>query len=344
MGYLRFIFSFLVLISHLAGVAYAKPLGYYSVQGFFVLSGFVITSALNEVYEFDGLRFWTNRLLRVLPMYYAACIATCLLIVFDGSAAGHFLVHWQGPFRLDDVSLNALVLPQSLGLPGVWLLPQFWSVAVELIMYAFLSAVVARGPASAAAGLAVGICFHVMTSIEGLSWHARYFAAPSALLPFSLGALIYFLRRQADFSWSWSTGALASLAWFANLAAAATFTDVSEAFGANYYLGIILVAVAVASFANTSWQPAVGTIDRFLGELAYPLFLVQWLAGFVVVSTLALEQTRGWDVALLSAAVAMPMAAVLAILNKALIDPIRNRVRSGEYLSNSASLKTRSVG
>jgi hypothetical protein len=34
-------------------------------------------------------------------------------------------------------------------------------------------------------------------------------------------------------------------------------------------------------------------VDKVLGEWAYPVFLVQWLVGFVVVATFLHEVSRG---------------------------------------------------
>ena len=55
---------------------YVAHFGFYAVRGFFVISGLMMTAALNEVYGFDGVRFWTNRALRLLPPYYLVCALT----------------------------------------------------------------------------------------------------------------------------------------------------------------------------------------------------------------------------------------------------------------------------
>jgi len=75
-GSLRFLLAYLVILSHLVGMEYVAHFGFYAVRGFFVISGLMMTAALNEVYKFDGVRFWINRALRLLPPYYLVCALT----------------------------------------------------------------------------------------------------------------------------------------------------------------------------------------------------------------------------------------------------------------------------
>ena len=94
-GALRFLLSYLVVLSHLAGSTYLAHFGFYAVRGFFVISGFIMTAALNEVYRFDGVRFWTNRMLRLLPPYYVVCALTLLAVTLLPVQAGEYLKQWH---------------------------------------------------------------------------------------------------------------------------------------------------------------------------------------------------------------------------------------------------------
>src|SRR5262249_32683113 len=94
-GLLRFLLSYLVILSHLTGSLYAEHFGYYAVHEFFVISGFLMTAALNEVYRFDGVRFWTNRLLRLLPLYYFVCVLTLAVIVILPTASEQYHIAWR---------------------------------------------------------------------------------------------------------------------------------------------------------------------------------------------------------------------------------------------------------
>ena len=89
-GLLRFLLAYLVVVSHLVGSEYVAHFGFYAVIGFFIIAGYIITSALNEVYHFDGVRFWTNRALRLLPPYYLVCVITLAVVAAVPDQAGQY--------------------------------------------------------------------------------------------------------------------------------------------------------------------------------------------------------------------------------------------------------------
>ena len=64
-------------------------LAWQAVFSFYVLSGFLMTLVLNEIYGFGPrsfARFFTNRILRLYPAYYAVVLVTVLYIVFVSPA------------------------------------------------------------------------------------------------------------------------------------------------------------------------------------------------------------------------------------------------------------------
>ena len=74
LGSLRLFLAFFVVFSHLVGTHYLQHFGFYAVRGFYVLSGFLMTASLNDLYAFDARRYFTNRLLRLMPLYsWFAC-------------------------------------------------------------------------------------------------------------------------------------------------------------------------------------------------------------------------------------------------------------------------------
>src|SRR5579863_8304383 len=127
-GTLRFLLAYLVILSHLVGTAYVAHFGFYAVRGFFVISGYLMTAALNEVYAFDGARFWLNRALRLLPPYFLVCLITLATVQVLPEQTAQFLKFWDNP-RLADLVLNAAVMPLQFTGPTFRLVPPFWSVA-----------------------------------------------------------------------------------------------------------------------------------------------------------------------------------------------------------------------
>ncbi len=326
-GALRFFLAYLVVLSHLVGSGYLSHFGFYAVRGFFVLSGFIMTSALNEVYHFNGERFWTNRLLRLLPTYYVVCAATFAVISLAPDQAAAYLTFWHLDEHQRDVLMNLLVLPLQFRDPTFRFTPAYWSIAVEIEMYLLLWLVVARREAYAAAALGIGIVYHLACLDAGFGLGARYFSAPSAVLSFATGALIYFLRARGAFDVGWRCGLVALGAWIANMVAAGWILPDSYVYGASYYIGTLAFAFVVSGLAERVDHPRVARLDRAFGELAYPQFLVQWLGGFVVALAFFPGTWRGWALTLTATPVLLGAAIALAKLNRLMVEPLRDRVR-----------------
>jgi peptidoglycan/LPS O-acetylase OafA/YrhL len=328
-GALRFLLAYLVVLSHLVGSDYLAHFGFYAVRGFFVLSGFVITAALNEVYGFDAGRFWANRLLRLLPPYYLVCLVTLAVLAFVPADAGQFLSYWRADPRQNDMLMNLSVLPMQFSDAQLRIVPPYWSVAIEIEMYFLLWIVIARRPAFAAMALAAGISYHLACIYDGFPWTARYFTAPSATLSFSLGALVYFCKQQRFPAIGLRGALLAFAVWALNMTAAWWILPDSYAYGVGYYLNTLAFALMVYGFAGCSFGSRVRAWDRRLGELAYPVFLLQWLAGFVTALVLfpGTGIARGWAVTLAATPVILLGAAGLAFLHRVLVEPLRARLR-----------------
>ena len=116
----------------------SRILRYYAVRGFFVISGLMMTAALNEVYHFDGARFWANRTLRLLPPYYFVCALTLVAIAVAPRQAAEYHKFWQSLPDAGNFLINLTVLPMQLPYGSIRLIPPFWSVAIEIDMYLLL--------------------------------------------------------------------------------------------------------------------------------------------------------------------------------------------------------------
>jgi peptidoglycan/LPS O-acetylase OafA/YrhL len=326
-GCLRLMLAFLVVLSHLVGSTYLQHFGYYAVRAFFLLSGFLMTASLNDVYRFDARRFWSNRLLRLLPPYYIACLLTLAAVAYAPAQAAAFIGQWRAELLWHDALTDLVVLPLHHMEPHFRLVPTAWSLAVEFEMYLLLFMFAARSRTCALACLVAGMLYHAIGTALGVDIGFRYFGAPSAMLPFALGALIYFARKDGGFSatpWM-ATAALA--AWIGNAIAAGTILPASYIYGAGYYIDTCIFAVVVAGLIDANPGAAMRAVDLALGELAYPVFLIQWLAAFLTAIVLMPGQWRGWTLTLVSIPVTLVMASGLAMLTRRLIDPIRARIR-----------------
>ena len=161
LGILRFLLAYLVVVSHLVGGEYFAHFGFYAVRSFFVISGYLMTSALNEVYRFDGFRFCANRALRLVPPYFLVSGITLAAIMLLPSEAGQFLKFWQGAPDAHSLLLNFSILSLQFPDPSFRLIPPYWSVAVEIDMYLLLYLVVARRMAWAFVALIASLSYHL---------------------------------------------------------------------------------------------------------------------------------------------------------------------------------------
>jgi peptidoglycan/LPS O-acetylase OafA/YrhL len=325
-GALRFLLAYFVVVSHLVGGQQFAYFGFYAVQGFFVLSGFIMTAALNDVYRFDAKRFWANRALRLLPLYYLIAALTLLAVILLPEQAGRFRAAWQGDIGAVAVALNFLVLPLQFSTPHFVLVPPYWSVAVEIVMYFMLWLVVARGEISAVNALGAAVAYHIACVYAGLDWDLRYMATPAALLPFSLGALVYFLKSRLALQPGWGIAGLALVCWILNFTLVDGLLSPGYEYGPGYYLGTLCFAVLVAGLANRR-VPAMAKFDRVLGDLAYPVVLVHILAAFLVVAV-APGNLQGWSLLLAATPVMIAGAALMALAQERLIEPLRSQIRA----------------
>jgi peptidoglycan/LPS O-acetylase OafA/YrhL len=339
-GSLRFLLAYLVILSHLVGTEYVAHFGFYAVRGFFVISGLMMTAALNEVYDFDGVRFWTNRALRLLPPYYFVCALTLLAIAIAPAQAAAYLKFWRGMPGAGDLVINLAVLPLQFTYGSFRFIPPYWSVAIEIDMYLLLFLVMARRLGWALIALTAGLSFQLVCLYDAISWGLEYFTAPAAVLPFAAGAVLYFLRRDLGWTAPPLAAGCAFAAWIANMVAGGLVLPASHIFGPGYLIDTICISVVVSGLSSLStdrFGPIVERIDRTLGEWSYFAFLVQWLAGFVLAAILFDGDWRGWTLLLAVTPVVPVASAGLAWLNRKFVEPLRSRVRRFDRPSAAAA-------
>jgi peptidoglycan/LPS O-acetylase OafA/YrhL len=332
-GTLRFLLAYLVIVSHLVGTEYVAHLGYYAVRGFFVISGLMMTAALNEVYRFDGVRFWANRALRLLPPYYFVCALTLVAIAVAPHPAAEYHKFWRALPDASNFVINLTVLPLQLPYGSIRLVPPFWSVAIEIDMYLLLYLLVSRRMSWAVIALVAGLSFQLACVYDAMNWPVTYFTAPSALLPFAAGAILYFLRQRGGWVASPLAAGCAFAAWMANMLAGGAVLPETYIFGWGYLLDTVFFAVVVSGLSGVSsrqFGPRLERLDRLFGEWSYFAFLVHWLAGFLVAGLLLNGEWRGWTLLVAVTPLVVAASAAFAVLNEKFVEPLRNRIRRAD--------------
>lgn len=342
-GALRLLLAVLVILSHFAGDPYYKHFGYYAVRVFFILSGYAITAALNDVYVFDLKRFWANRALRLLPLYYLVLAATLATILALPAETARFSKDWANP-TLPDLWLNLALIPMMDWTHAFRLVMPAWSIAVEILMYGYLSVGFARKKSYASMLFALAVAFHAITVVSGDGWDTRYFGPQSATLGFSVGALIYFLRKESLLRVPPRAILPVLMLWIANMAAGGWLLSDEYARLEGFYVNTVTGAVLVAALVD--WRPAEALRrgDGYLGELAYPVFLCHWLTGFAVALAFFEPDARGTGFAAATVVASVMVAVLMAAANGRWIEPLRRKVRRGQKATTPFSPDSRELG
>lgn len=326
LAFVRFALAFMVAVSHLESYAIAHldllswvpALGPIErVMGFLLISGYSIGTS----YGREASGFLQRRIWRIYPMYVAAIALTCVAIpqALDGAHAATLLQNL--------LFLNQLTTVTSFIEPA-------WSLALEVWFYC-LTPWLWRLSAEHLRALMYGSFFACCCYELGrTAFHFPYYAGagyginlPVLAFPWIAGFL---MAREP---------ALASR----------TLRDIALIFGSHILLALAvqtlyrwkhqdlmeLFAVDLAEFAARSltlvmllfafkWivEGRTGAVRnktmRFLGDLAYPLYLVH-LAVFIILTRFEIRD----------AALHLGTAVLTAFLLYRLLDPIsRSRARS----------------
>lgn len=334
MGLFRVVLASFVVIAHLSeGLAATSHLGVFAVTGFYVLSGYLITRVLQDVYRFDGWSFWTNRVLKLFPVYYIGCVfALSLIASFPVKTATFLPSVWAAHPKHADWLAVATIVPMGLGGYTFRPVPSIWSVGVELINYALLFVFTARRASFAAVTLVAALALHALSLANGEPWSLRYAPAPAAALPFAIGALIYFGLRSRPAAMRRGVVAGAAMAWFAVLVAVGVTGGIrpTAGFDVGFYANMLAVSALVVALAAGQVRRQAGIwseVDRQFGALAYPMFVMHWIVGFVISQSMFGGETRGLGLAFVTLAATVALSRGLCHLQDAIIEPLRDRIR-----------------
>ena len=353
MGVLRLLLALLVVYVHCRSPF--GPLGVSAenaVQIFFMISGFYMTLVLREKYALPGglgvRAFYVNRGLRLLPAYFLVAAATLFLCLFSKPLLGWEMppaaalrawheagwlewpaLLWLGVTQLSMAGLETFnffslpaidaAAPGASAGPQPWellLVPQAWSLSLELYFYLLAPVLVTRRPGIVLglllASFALRLALWQFAGLYGGPWSYRFF--PAELMFFLLGALAYHAYagwtdtgspqpgQAAAWQRFWLRGLLAALA-----AAAVLISRSGQPFSPGHVIAPLVTALAFLALPMLFLKTRKMRTDHLLGELSYPVyivhFLIIWMVGqesypagagqFVLVAALTLLAAYG---------------------------------------------------
>ncbi len=281
-GIYRYGLAFCVAISHLWGGMIPGPAA-YAVWGFYCLSGYLMTRVLNEKYGFTprGLaRFAVNRTLRIYPAYYAVCIGMCLIFLALPGTASRFLsqLHiprtWQG-WRY---TLLLVTAPDDNEL-----LHGSRALRVELWFYVAIALGLGRGRWTARFWFSASALYTIWLLAVRTPFPQRYVYIPACSLAFSFGSLIYHERARMPIITRPQAALAAACLWWLHVWLAQHLPYGPLVFG--LYSSLLVSGVAMVCLMRLeprelpSWFVRM---DRWAGNLSYPVYLCHWGVGIMV--------------------------------------------------------------
>jgi peptidoglycan/LPS O-acetylase OafA/YrhL len=326
-GTIRFVFAYLVLLTHLMeGSRYVSHSGAFAVFGFYLISGFLMTRVLNERYKFKLLNFFINRMLKLYPLYFLVAFLTLICIFLEPTKANKFHHAWRLDLNVFDVFANIFIIPFEMHSEHLRLVPPSWSLAVEIISYTALFFFISRSILNTILALVLSVSYHLISYFIGQPWVFRYEPFQAALLPFSLGSLLFFLRIKKIFTQNGlKLVYLVVGLWLVNYATAGyNHGTYNINFDIFFYINLAILFLLIYIVADVS----SGKIDRYLGDLAYPVFLVHWLVGFSMFRLFQFEETRGLLLFIITSIATFIVANILSIIYLLIIEPIRKKNRN----------------
>lgn len=308
MGTYRFILSALVVLYHFGGF---PPLaGMSAVFGFYLLSGYLMALVVDKVYsttELGTVSFYLNRALRIFPLYIVYVILSLFVVHLHGGSGFYvdldkpnnlsylfpdYVISYRVPqimhelvlsfFKIDMIKITAAYLLN--GFPSM--VPQAWSLAVELIFYLTVPFIVGVykyriGRVFACSLLLLSIGFNIVTSINGLDFPTyRYRSVFGVFYIFMLGVILYFHKSWIPvFKYSRQTGLIAVVAYLLLVVLSGAALKESEMYIALF---IQFVATAFLIIKPTSENSIFRRADAFFGKLSYGMFVGHFFAGMLL--------------------------------------------------------------
>ncbi|NID10155.1 acyltransferase family protein [Fibrivirga algicola] len=342
MGLLRFLLALAVVAGHCdSGLGIKFMNGQIAVQSFYIISGFYISLILNEKYVHQPNAYWlfiSNRLLRLFPLYWAVLLATFLFSItfsivshsHDNPALAVYSTVQFNPFSLVALILsNIFIIGQDLimfmginpedghffltanfwgtkpPLHSFLLVPQAWTLALELMFYAMAPFLVRRGYKSillfVAGSLAIRLLLYTQLGLTNDPWTYRFF--PNEIMFFLLGTLSYKLfveLRNRPVQKNRQLGLYLIVITLTSLYAfipAGRFESFPFSIREVAYFALLIGTIPYLFMLSNRYAA-----DSHIGELSFPIYITHILIILVIHKVHLPWLNQGWIIVLITIA------------------------------------------
>ena len=283
-GIFRYLLAHIVIVTHFWpmwgdwGSAYA---GF----AFYLLSGYLMTRGLREIYGYSPRAvgyFLVNRATRLLPLYWIVLFLSAGVLLLAPEAglalrtAYSVPTHWQdwlrNVFLIDLRSTHSVLVPAAAPL------------AILFIFYTAMALGLSRYRIAVWFWVTVSAAYTAYLFFIDVPFLERYISIGAAVLPFGVGAL---LAHYPLLHWRWPAwfGVVAVALFVAHSVLAQVLWD--DPFRTGFYMSFVLAILVLLSLRHLDSKRFplwLQHIEHECDALAYPVFLLQWLAALLVVS------------------------------------------------------------
>jgi peptidoglycan/LPS O-acetylase OafA/YrhL len=294
MGIFRFLLAALVVLFHFGGLGWI--VGRIAVFAFYCLSGFLIFQVLDRVYlnESRGIpRFFLNRFVRLIPLYLLYTLLTLAMVRWLGPEA---IVDPAGRRILQGVDQGNLTLlvesatfdPEAhmvASMPVLEftpdLIPQGWSIGVEVAFYLLAPLVVLT-----TRGQAWRICLWIAAGLLLFLWGVRtsgsdlelfqtvvYKNAVTSAFVFFVGGALYYVRRQWGQPLPFAAAAIPLLAWLVLVTIPDLHLGAGPSRSARVFTEYLWLTMLLAGLVALTAVTKLRALDVSAGNLCYGIYL-----------------------------------------------------------------------
>jgi peptidoglycan/LPS O-acetylase OafA/YrhL len=310
MGLLRVLLALSVVLEHVGVLPLTNGTfvgGVVAVQSFFLISGFYMALVLNEKYN-ERKSFYINRLLRLYPTYWAVLIMATLstFILKHDMVFTHILnSDWSIGSKLLMMVSNIFIIGSDWMLflyPGdgrlqftsdflqapvkfydYHAIPQAWTLPLEIMFYAIAPIIIKNKKVLLTLAILSLICRYFVYDFFSANdpWSYRFF--PSELVFFIIGAFSYYnYKIISQFKCSYNLGIIAlglMTLYIINFSKFPIFFPNTVLFSGQHLQFYMMLSLSIPFIFLASKN---NSLDRYVGELSYPIYLSHLLIiGFV---------------------------------------------------------------
>lgn len=332
-GTYRFLLAMLVFVSHLIAKEKYYFIGNYAVFAFFTLSGYTVAFILQNSYlqmPYGIRKYALNRFLRIYPLYWAVFALTLgIMSLYTEQAtllgAYHFPHHWFDWFC--NLTLINFFIPLKF-----LTVATSWSLYNEMFCWMLMPWLL-RSARFQAIFMSLGVGFILLNVADhyyepdAVMRFSVCMLLPGAFFPFCAGLYIFKAKSSNTFP-AKPAYALLCVVGLVALHIAISLQLIEE-FLLGCYLSLLLHIYLIGWLSNLQVRSALfSKLDRFLGNLAYPIYLLNFTIILLVSGAypqLALHSTLFW---VLTIAALLAMAIVLHYGIEWPIERLRRKIKT----------------